>query len=341
MKHRLSDFTYVLPPAKIAQVPNPIRGQAKLLVVDRTKRSLTDRAYADIVEYIPAGDVLVLNDVKVIPARLYGHPPGKQATIELLLLRKTELPHQWEALIGNKQRLGTNTSVIVEGHELVIESFQPDGRVYLTSPQIEHLAQKHGHIPLPKYIKREDTKEDRKRYQTVFARHEGAVAAPTASLNLTAEMLGQLKAKGVQIVYLTLYVGLGTFAPIRTEFIEDHQIHTEYAEVPAESARVIQQAKAQGRAVWAVGTTVTRTLEAVFRDKGKIAPFAGDVSIFIYPSYEFGVVDHLVTNFHAPHTSVLLLAATFAGKELLFKAYDHALNNNYRFLSYGDSMLIL
>jgi S-adenosylmethionine:tRNA ribosyltransferase-isomerase len=335
---------YNLPPTKIAQTPPRVRGESKLLVLDKSSQTFQDRAYADLVDYLRAGDVLVLNDTKVLPARLLTKlSDGRQRELLLVESHADGLPTtRARVLYRGKLRVGDTLS-IGEDYLRVIEVCA-DGQAKIESARsITQIAKMHGKTPLPPYIRRVATDRDKQRYQTVFARQDGSVAAPTASLNLTDEIMDAIRTKGVEIVGLTLHVGRGTFLPIRENDITKHKMHQEYFEIPTTTIRAIKQARARGGRVVAVGTTVTRALEyaAGELDRQNQKTIIDEADIFIHPGYHFRVVDALLTNFHAPESTVLQLAAAFAGEDLLKLAYDHALETDYRFLSYGDSMLII
>jgi S-adenosylmethionine:tRNA ribosyltransferase-isomerase len=342
---RVSDYSYDLPKNKIAQHPPEVRGESRLLVLSRASGGLTDRHYGDIGDYLKAGDVLVINDTKVIKARLLAEDTAGKP-VELVLLEKhgrNEDRHHHKVLyrgrlsIGDKLRIGDS--------ELVVDETQEGGIASVSSTNdLDQLAESSGKVPLPPYMKRDATQEDEVRYQTVFAKEKGSVAAPTASLNMTDELLGRLKAQGVGVCALTLHVGLGTFLPIRSDDVEGHTMHSEYFEIPAETVSMVRDAKQNGNRVIALGTTAARTLEYASSDilaANGPGMISGEADIFIYPGYSFKLVDGLITNFHAPKSTVLMLAAAFACWDNLERAYRHALENDYRFLSYGDSMLIL
>lgn len=335
---KLEDFTYTLPKDKIATHPPKVRGEAKLLVLNRETGTIEDRDYANLIDYLEPGDVLVLNDTKVLPARLIVRDADKQP-VELLILEKHASGDFHQVLYRGKLNIGDILSL--DGHQIKVTEVLEGGIAEVEADtDLLELAYTYGDVPLPPYIKRDATPEDIERYQTTFARQVGSVAAPTASLNLTPALLGLIKAKGVDIRYLTLHVGLGTFLPIRVETIENHKMHAEYFEIPAETVEAIQRSK---RAI-AVGTTVCRTLEYAadqIKNYNRSKSITGEADIFIYPGYTFQIVDGLVTNYHAPKSTVLMLAAAFAGWGNLIKAYEHALTSDYRFLSYGDSMLII
>jgi S-adenosylmethionine:tRNA ribosyltransferase-isomerase len=351
---RVSDFTYNLPEERIAQHPPKQRGASRLLVLDKTTGVVIHKRYGDFVDYIQPGDVVVLNDTKVIKARLIASNKSGQ-TRELLLLEdhhNTDFTRR-KALYRGKLRAGEQLSV--QGTKVTVDAVLDGGIAEISSSlNLLDLAEKAGSVPLPPYMKRAATAEDTKRYQTIFARDPGSVAAPTASLNFTDELRQMLIAKGATLVYLTLHVGLGTFLPIRSDNIEEHDMHSEYFEIPPATAQAICQAKQSGSRIVAVGTTVARTLEYAhshFPSLQKVRPLSGEqnvnlgnisgeADIFIYPGYEFKVVDALLTNFHAPGSTVLMLAAAFAGWDNLKAAYEVAIKERYAFLSYGDSMLI-
>ncbi len=338
MKLKLSDFDYELPKELIAKYPVEPRDACRLMVLDRKTQKIEHRIFRDIIDYLQEGDLLVLNDTKVIPARLQGKKETG-AKIEIFLLRPiTE--NRWEVLIKNIKRLKPGQKVIFGGDfsAKLVEKFE-EGKalVEFEGKDINALIKKYGHIPLPPYIERKDEEKDKDYYQTVFARKEGAVASPTAGLHFTNELLKKLEKKGVKKAFVTLHVGLGTFRPIQTEDITKHKMHEEYYHIPEETLKLIQETKEKGKSVVAVGTTVVRTLET-YAQTGKTEGFS---DIFIYPPYQFKMVDRLITNFHLPKSTLLLLVSAFAGKEFIFKAYEEAVRKKYRFFSYGDAMLIL
>jgi len=339
---RLEDFTYDLPDAKIALYPPEIRGSSRLLGLDRVSGQLTDGLYAHVVDFLQAGDVLVLNNTKVIPARLRVRTDSGSER-ELLLLElhaSTNDPHRARIMYRHKLRIGQKLHI---GETYVtVSSLNGDGTGEISSDaNIYELADKYGQVPLPPYLHREAEGSDVERYQTVFAEQSGSVAAPTASLNLTEAILDSIRQKGVTIVELTLHVGLGTFMPIRTDNLTEHRMHQEYFEIPFATCKAIRQAKQAGCRVVAVGTTVTRTLEYAFDAiQHATSDVHGEADIFIYPGYAFKAVDAMLTNFHAPKSTVLMMAAAFAGWENLRTAYEYAIAHDYNFLSYGDSMFI-
>ena len=339
---RVSDFDYALPEDRIAYYPPTERGATRLLVLDRAKGQIEHSSYASLDSRLLAGDLLILNNSRVIRARLMARK-STGARIELMLLEK----HQGEqelALYRGRLRIGDR--LLSHGCELVVEELPDDGiaRLSCSEGSVAALFEEHGAVPIPPYLKRDAEALDRERYQTVFADRPGSVAAPTASLNITEELLQRLRAKGVEIAEITLHVGLGTFLPIRTETFEEHVMHREFYRISADTARKISKVKELGGRVVAVGTTVTRALEHAsprLIESGFCKDVSGEADIFIYPGYRFRIIDVLLTNFHAPRSTVLMLTAAFAGTGLLQMAYREALDNGYRFLSYGDSMLIL
>jgi len=338
----LSDYNYILPKKNIAQFPTKIRGNAKLLVLDKASGKTTDNNYGDILNYLKSGDVLVLNDTKVIKARLFAKDTSG-VSHELVLLEKhagSEDNYHHDVLYRGKLTL--NETLYINNEKINVVAIKDGGIATIkTNLDVDQLAEQAGNVPLPPYMKRDASPDDVVRYQTEFARHKGSVAAPTASLNMTKELIDNLEAQGVIVCYLTLHVGLGTFLPIRSDKIENHTMHSEWYSIPRPTIRAIQQAKTSGNRVTAVGTTVARTLEYCAEDLLKAdQPLSGEADIFIYPGYQFLVVDQLLTNFHAPKSTVLMLVAAFAGWPNLLHAYTYALQHKYMFLSYGDSMLI-
>lgn len=338
----LSDYTYKLPKESIAQLPPNVRGMAKLLVLDKKTGKIKDQQYTDMADYLVAGDVVVLNDTKVIKARLLAKDTSA-VVHELVLLERHAADiehHQHDVLYRGK--LSVNDTLFVNNEEIKVIAIKGNGIAAIkANTDLDLLAEQAGNVPLPPYMKRDATAEDVARYQTEFAKHKGSVAAPTASLNMTKELIHRLEKKGVIVCYLTLHVGLGTFLPIRSDKIEDHTMHSEWFSIPLETIQAIQHARSSGRTMTAVGTTVARTLEYCAKDILKAnQPLSGEADIFIYPGYEFKLVNQLLTNFHAPKSTVLMLVAAFAGWPNLLDAYYYALEHHYRFLSYGDSMLI-
>ncbi len=340
----LKDFDYYLPAELIAQVPAEKREASRLMTLERNSGIIGEAGFATVADCFRSGDLLVLNDTRVIPARLLGtKESGGRA--EVFLVRKQQHPGElWQCLIKASKPPqpgglilfpGGMTCRVVERHtgESWLVSFQAD---------VDFLTwlERFGRLPLPPYIKREVAESDRERYQTVFARQSGAVAAPTAGLHFTDELLQAVKARGVEIVTLTLHVGLGTFMPVRVEDLREHRMHQEYYAIPEETARAVNTRKKGAGRVIALGTTATRALEHAARPNGTLAAGEGDADIFIYPGYRFQLVDALITNFHLPQSTLLMLVAAFAGKDLLLQAYAEAVRRQFRFFSYGDAMFV-
>jgi len=352
---KVSDFDYNLPPDRIAQHPLPQRDQSRLLVLRREDHTIEDAAFKDLPGYLADGDLVVVNDVRVAPFRL----AGKKATggkAELTLVRPLDEPGQWECLIkarnpraGMKIELdgGAVAEIVGEsGGEVRVEADKgaPLWRVTIAADDVDSLLSSRGLPPLPPYIKRPagaDPAEDRERYQTVYAKDGRAAAAPTAGLHFTGALLGEIEERGVGIARARLEVGYGTFAPIRTEEVEDHRMHVEQYELSDQTAEAVARTRTDGGRVVAVGTTTVRVLESRADDEGSLKPGSGETGAFIYPGYRFKTVDAMVTNFHMPRSTLILLVAAFAGREFTLEAYHHALEQGYRFLSYGDAMLIL
>jgi S-adenosylmethionine:tRNA ribosyltransferase-isomerase len=347
---RLSDFSFDLPAELIAQAPPEERGASRLLVVDRAAREWRHHRIGDLPSLLAPGDLFVVNDTRVFAARLIGHRDPSGGTVECLLLREVD-SDIWDALMhpGQKMKPGMRARFGAPPHVLVAEvlSRHTFGRRTIRlvrdgGGSVDEAIDAIGHIPLPPYIKRPDAAVDRDRYQTTYARHRGSVAAPTAGLHLTPQMLAALSARGVEQTAITLHVGYGTFKPIRTDDIAAHTIDAERYEILEGAARTIEQARAANRRVIAVGTTTTRTLEAVAaRSDGRIVAGSGEADLFIAPGHCFQVVGGLLTNFHLPQSSLLVLVCAFAGRELVLDAYRAAIAERYRFYSYGDAMLIL
>ena len=341
---KLSEFDYVLPKEFIAQYPISEREKCRLEVLDRKDRTILHKTFEDIAGYFKAGDLLVLNNTKVIPARLFGRrmSGGK---VELFILEKRE--GICEALIRPSGRIDMGESIILEsGHEAKILGPGKIGRFVQFSGSLDEILRKSGHVPLPPYIDRPDEERDKHSYQTVYGVKDGATASPTAGLHFTRELLERLALSGVRLAYITLHTNYGTFAPIKTDDIESHKMHKEYFELPAETARAVSETKQAGAKVFAVGTTTTRVLEYcadIFTNHKPLTTNnkSGYTDMFIYPGYKFKIVDHLVTNFHLPKSTLMLLVSAFAGKEFISEAYKEAIAQKYRFFSYGDSMLIL
>lgn len=341
---KTSDFDYVLPPDRVAQRPVDQRDQSKLLVVDRSSGSFAHRRFADLTSLIPAGDAIVLNTTRVIRARLLGHRDSG-APAEVFLLRPTGKPNQFEALVhpGGKLRAGRIVH-IAPGFDVRIETVT-DRRTRLvrleSAEPVGEVIERYGRIPLPPYIARTDSASDVERYQTVYAREAGSVAAPTAGLHFTPELLGALERRGVTRIDLLLHVGAGTFKPVETEDPSQHTMHSEFYEVSEAAAALFNAVKDGGGRIWAVGTTSARTLETAAREDGRLHATSGETNLFITPGFTFRAVDRLITNFHLPRSTLLMLVAAFAGYELAMEAYRVALAHDYRFYSYGDAMLIV
>lgn len=340
---RTKDFYFDLPEELIAQTPLENREQSRLMVVDKKSGIIEHKIFKDVLDYLKEGDCLVLNNTKVIPARLFGTKDQSGGKVEFLLLKRLE-GDKWETLVkpGKKARIGDTIffgdgllkGVIIgygdEGSRIV--EFHYEG-------VFEGILDQLGSMPLPHYIK--ERLEDKERYQTVYAKHEGSAAAPTAGLHFTQALLQQLQEKGVNIAYITLHVGLGTFRPVKSETIHDHKMHAEYLEVTEETASLINQVKENGGRVIAVGTTSIRTLESIADEHGRVHPVGTWTDIFIYPGYEFKIVDGIITNFHLPESTLIMLVSAFSSKEITLHAYEEAVRNRYRFFSFGDAMLLI
>ena len=342
----LSEFNYDLPAELIAQEPLGKRDASRMLVLDRKKRSWADSEFSSLFEYLEPNDVLVLNNTRVFPARLIGrrHPPGGR--VEALLVRQRE-PMLWEALVRPGHRLNAGAQLDFAEGKLkaeIVEVLEGGLRVlrFECDEPLEAIVDRCGEIPLPPYIKRPEgsTPQDRERYQTVYANHHGAVAAPTAGLHFTDGSLDSLRSIGVKTVEVTLHVGYGTFEPVRVQQIEQHRVAPEIFTISSQTAAVINDAHAAGRRIVAVGTTTTRALESAVNTDGRVEAGKGLATITITPGHSFQIVDGLITNFHLPQSSLLLLVCAFAGRELVLDAYRHAVKSHYRFYSYGDCMLI-
>lgn len=336
----LSDFDYDLPKSLIAQEPASVRDQSRLMALDRRTGEIGHRVFSDIGSYLVPGDVLVLNNTKVFPCRLTAKKPGG-GKAELFLLAEKGL-NLWDALV--KGGVGVGKKVIVgQGIEAEVVADGAGGVKtvrFLGARDIRAVLPEIGKTPLPPYIKRNPSREDTERYQTVYATHEGSVAAPTAGLHFTGDLLQRLKAKGIELATVTLHVGPGTFQPVRVDMIAEHRMHPECYEVPVDSAASINRAKAEGRRVIAVGTTSVRTIETASRADGMVIAGEGSSGLFIYPGYRFKVTDGFITNFHLPKSTLLMLVAAFAGREQALSAYRTAVAEKYRFYSYGDAMFI-
>ncbi len=344
---RTSEFDYDLPARLIAQRPAPRRDGSRLLVLDRKAGTLEDRRFPDFLDYPSPGDVLVLNDTRVFPARLLGHKPTGAAAEVLLLnpLPGDSTGRKWEALVRPGGKLKPGRLVVVSDELRVrIEDSTPDGgRIVHLEGEGDpfELIERHGRVPLPPYIERPADQEDRERYQTVYADAVGSVAAPTAGLHFTTGLLEAAARKSVHVARVTLHVGPGTFRPVDVEDPREHVLHSERWEMTPDTARLLNDARGSGGRIWAVGTTSARVLETTVQSDRRFAPGSGWTELYILPPYEFRGVDGLVTNFHLPRSSLLMLVSAFAGTELVLRAYRHAVSEAYRFYSYGDAMLIL
>ncbi|MEW6503146.1 MAG: tRNA preQ1(34) S-adenosylmethionine ribosyltransferase-isomerase QueA [Chloroflexota bacterium] len=338
---RTSDFNYYLPPERIAQHPIEPRHNARLLVFDRKTGEMAHRIFYNLPEYLKAGDVLVINQTRVIPARIFGFKPSG-GKVEILLLRRED-NLVWEALVGGKKIREGTILQLVEGPRAVVEQVLDGARRLIRfEVEIEPYLEKQGQMPLPPYI--HEKLEDPERYQTVFARKPGSAAAPTAGLHFTRELIHLLEQKGILFARVTLHVGLDTFAPVTEEDPRQHAIHSEWCELDEATADLLNSAREKGGRIIAVGTTSVRTLEsaAINAPSGQVvAPFSGSTRLYILPGYTFKAVDAMITNFHLPRSTLLMLVSAFAGREQILKAYEEAIRLEYRFYSFGDAMLIL
>ncbi|MDI6736531.1 MAG: tRNA preQ1(34) S-adenosylmethionine ribosyltransferase-isomerase QueA [bacterium] len=348
---KLTDFDYYLPKELIAQQPLPQRDESRLLVLHRKSGKIEDRIFKDITEYLVPGDTLVLNDTKVFPARLFGIEAclvNGLKKVEILLSKEQE-NQVWEVLIKPSRKVKVGAKLQF-GDELIGELIEKRGSRGLVKFEYEgnffKILNKLGKLPLPHYIKREANEADVEQYQTVYARHRGAIAAPTAGLHFTPQLLEKIAGQGIKLAFITLHVGVGTFAPIRNEDVLEHHMEEEYYEISSQAAEIINRTKGK---IVVVGTTAVRALETVIRNrkskienpKSKILPCSGFTDLFIYPGFDFKITDMLITNFHLPRTTLLLLVSALAGEKRILEAYQHAVNKGYRFYSYGDAMLIV
>jgi S-adenosylmethionine:tRNA ribosyltransferase-isomerase len=341
---KLADFKYELPDELIAQYPPNNRDESKLMVLNKKSGEVGHQNFPDVLDYFEKDDVLVVNETKVFPARLYGYKEKTNAQVEVLLLRQLE-ETMWEVLVkpARKVRIGNRLVIADEIGCDVIDNTTSGGRVVkfdYNGHNFFDLIEKIGDSPLPPYIKRNAEPMDKERYQTVYANKTGAVAAPTAGLHFTDEILNKLKAKGVKFAPIVLHVGLGTFRPVQVEDLSRHQMDSEYYEIPEESAEIINEARKNGNKVVAVGTTTVRALETVATPDGMVKHSSGWTDKFIFPPYTFKVVDSLITNFHLPQSTLFILVSTFAGLDYIKNAYEKAMSEKYRFYSYGDAMMI-
>ena len=340
----VKDFTYHLPQDLIARHPPAKRDGSRLMLLDRSSGSIAEDIFCNLHNHLQPGDLLVMNDTRVIPARLFGRKPTG-GRVEIFLLRRlTGGGERWECLLRSSKKF-------VEGQEIVLESGMTAvvrSRCVSENWLIEFIGdepfnlwlEREGHIPLPPYLQRDDCSVDHERYQTVIAREPGAVAAPTAGLHFTHEILARLASNGIETAFLTLHTGLGTFQPVRVVHVEEHQIHTERFVIPPDTAEAVSRTKAAGGRVIAVGTTSARTLEYSAQQSGHVVSGSGEADIYIYPGYRFKVIDALITNFHLPESTLLMLVSALAGREFVLEAYREAVSRGFRFYSYGDAMFI-
>lgn len=342
----INDFDYNLPPELIAQHPTEKRDESRLLVINRNTGDLEHRHFFNILEYLNPGDCLVMNNSKVIPARLFGIKEITGARVEFLLIKRIK-DDLWETMVrpGKKLHVGDRVSFSEDGSltAKIIEHKEGGVRIvrFEYKGDFHELLERIGRIPLPPYIERDSGEEDRERYQTVYCKEEGSVAAPTAGLHFTEELMKQAMEKGVKIAYVTLHVGIGTFRPVKCDNIEEHQMHFEEYEIDEKNAEIINETKKAGGRVISVGTTSTRTLESSAAEDGTVLAGSGSTGIFIYPGYRFKVIDSLITNFHLPKSTLLMLVSALYNRENILAAYEEAVKQKYRFFSYGDAMLII
>ena len=339
---RTKDFYYDLPENLIAQVPLKDRTSSKLMLLDKKNGEVKHEIFKNILNYIQKDDVIVFNNTRVLPARLYGVKKDTGANIEILLLKRIEL-NKWQVLVKPAKRVKIG-SVVTFGDNLlnmnVLKEYDEGIRdvEFYYNGVFEDIIASIGYMPLPPYIK--EKLEDKERYQTVYSKINGSSAAPTAGLHFTEDLLKQLKDKGVQIEYVTLHVGLGTFRPVKADKIENHTMHSEFYKIDVDTAQRLNTAKKQGKKIIAVGTTSVRTLESAVNDERMLEKLEDNTNIFIYPPYNFKFVDSIITNFHLPESTLIMMISAFSGKENVFKAYQNAIENEYRFFSFGDAMFI-
>lgn len=338
-----NDFDFELPEELIAQTPLEVRDSSRLLILNREQKTMTDSHFDAILDQLQPGDALVMNNTRVLPARLYGEKPDTHGHVELLLLKNTQ-GDQWEVLAKPAKRLRVGAQVSFGDGRLmatVVEELEHGGRIVEFSYDgiFLEVLESLGEMPLPPYI--HEKLDDRERYQTVYAKENGSAAAPTAGLHFTKELLEKIEAKGVKLVYLTLHVGLGTFRPVSVDNLDEHEMHSEYYQLSQEAADTLNQVKADGGRVVAVGTTSIRTLETIGNKfDGKLEADSGWTNIFIKPGYQFKVVDAFSTNFHLPKSTLVMLVSAFAGRDFVLEAYRHAVHEKYRFFSFGDAMFL-
>ncbi len=339
---KVKDFYFDLPEDLIAQHPLEKRDESKLMVLDKNSGEVKHKVFKDIIDYLNAGDCLVLNDTRVMPARLYGAKEDSGGKMEFLLLRRLE-KDVWETLVKPGKRAKIGARFTFGNGELkaeIIEVLENGNRKIKFEYEgvFEAVLDALGEMPLPPYIT--EKLEDKERYQTVYSKEVGSAAAPTAGLHFTQELLDKIKEKGINIAFVTLHVGLGTFRPVKAENIEEHEMHAEYYYLNSENAKIINAAKESGKRVIAVGTTSNRTLESIADDSGRVKEASGYTSIFIYPGYKFKIVDALITNFHLPESTLIMLISAFSTRDIVMNAYNTAVENRYRFFSFGDAMFI-
>ena len=335
---KTSDFYYELPEELIAQSPAEVRSASRLLVYNKTEKTIEDKVFSDIIDYLRPGDVLVRNTTRVIPARLYAHRPDTGGQMEFLLLKRLDERH-WECLVkpGRRAKVGRTFEINEELSATVTEQLEDGNRIIRLDYDgiFEEVLDRAGEVPLPPYITKK--LEDRSRYQTVYAHENGSAAAPTAGLHFTEELLAKIEAKGVIIADVLLHVGLGTFRPVSVENVEEHRMHSEYYEVTEQAAEKINAARRNGGRIIAVGTTSCRTLESIADESGAVHASRGETDIFIKPGYRFKAVDALITNFHLPESTLLMLISAFCSREEIMRVYEHAVKERYRFFSFGDA----
>lgn len=340
----VKDFTFHLPQELIALHPPVKRDESRLMLLDRSSESVTEDAFCNIHNYLRSGDLLVMNDTRVIPARLFGRKTTG-GNVEIFLLRRLSGDEEiWECLLKSSKKFREGQDILLDSGMAAVVRSRAESENWLIEftgdEPFGTWLEREGHIPLPPYLQRDDCPQDRERYQTVVAREPGAVAAPTAGLHFTHELLDRLASGGVETAFLTLHTGLGTFQPVRAIHVEDHQIHTERYMIPPATAEAVARTKATGGRIIAVGTTSARTLEYSAQQYGKVVAGSGEADIYIYPGYSFNVVDALITNFHLPESTLLMLVSAFAGQKFVLEAYREAVSRKFRFFSYGDAMLI-
>ena len=338
---RTEDFDYNLPEELIAQHPADKRDFSRLMVVDRKTGQREDKHFYDIIDYLNEGDLLVMNDTRVIPARLFGHRPEKEEKIEVFLLENIE-KDKWEVLVkpGKKMKIGTKCIFSDELSLEVIDIKEDGNRVVEFSYEgiFQEILDKLGNMPLPPYIK--EKLKDKERYQTVYSKNPGSVAAPTAGLHFTKDLLKKIEDKGVKLAFITLNVGLGTFRPVKVDDVKNHKMHSEYYQISKETADLVNETKKNNKRIISTGTTTTRTLESVFKKNGQIKEDSGWTDIFIYPGFKFNVIDCQITNFHLPKSTLIMLVSALANKEIILDAYKDAVDKKYRFFSFGDAMFL-